>query len=224
MFDEFEAALTSKNRPFPCIFGVTGFKADRLRFAFPDPLTPKTLAPILDAYLAQARSIGPMTSLVVFARPGPVMSIDHYRDRFWNLLDELSALDGGEQPEGVSLKLDDPTWEFCFGGEPIFVVCNSPAHVLRQSRRSSGFMITFQPRWVFEGITDTDDVAVLRSLTRVRSLLEAYDAIATAPTLGKYGDPENREYTQYFIGDTNDKPTCPFVSLGEHPEKNYKQG
>lgn len=223
IFAEFEAALTSRTRPFPCTFGVAGLKADRLRFAFVDPLTPEALAPILRAYLSVARGIGPMTSLVVFARPGPVQPIETYRDRFWALLDGLARLDGSPRPEGVAPELDDPTWEFCFAGEPVFVVCNSPAHVLRQSRRASGFMITFQPRWVFEGITDSDAPSAKRALATVRDLLAAYDAVPPAPVLGSYGDPENREYAQYFIDDSNAVPACPFHRLGEPgPARKHK--
>jgi len=218
IFDEFEAALTSRSRPFPCTFGVAGLKADRLRFAFVDPLTPEALAPILRAYLATARDIGPMTSLVVFARPGPVQPTEAYRDRFWALLDGLARLDDGPRPAGVAPELDDPTWEFCFAGEPVFVVCNTPAHVLRQSRRASGFMITFQPRWVFEGITDSDDPAAQRALATVRKLLAAYDAVPPAPVLGSYGAPDNREYAQYFIDDSNTVPACPFHRLGDRRE------
>jgi FPC/CPF motif-containing protein YcgG len=214
VFAEFESAMTSRSRPFPCVFGVAGFKADRLRFAFVDPLTPEALAPILRAYLAQARTIGPMTSLVIFGRPGPVQQIDAYRDRFWGLLDGLAALDDQPWPAGYCDMLDTPSWEFCFAGEPMFVVCNTPAHVLRQSRRASSFMITFQPRWVFDGITDSDDPAVLRSLARVRDLLADFDAISPAPSLGKFGAPENREFAQYFIDDTNEAPACPFHRLG----------
>ena len=215
LFAELEAALTSGSRPFPCVFGVTGFKADRLRFAWLDPMTPETLAPVLRDYLAQARGIGPMTSLVVFTRPGPVLSTEAYRARFWDILDGLARLDDGPQPEGVARNLDDPSWEFSFAGEPIFVVCATPSQVLRQSRRSTGFMITFQPRFVFEGITDSDEPAVLRSLAKVRTLLEDYDAVPPAPFLGTYGAPGNREFAQYFIDDTNEAPVCPFHSLGE---------
>lgn len=214
LFSEFEATLTSKSRPFPCVFGVTGIKADQLRYAFLDPLTPETLAPALRSYLSVARSLGKMTSLVVFGRPGPVQDIDAYRDRFWSLLDGLERLDDAPRPSAVDRKLDSASWEFCFGGEPIFVVCNTPANVMRQSRRSTAFMITFQPRWVFEGLTDSDDPAVLKALRTVRERLADFDLIEASPHLGKYGDPENREYRQYFIDDKNDTPKCPFHQLG----------
>jgi len=219
VFAEFEATLTSKSRPFPCIFGVTGLKSNMLRYAFVDPLDPESLAPVLREYVANARGIGKMTSLVVFGRPGPVQSIDAYRDRFWNLLDGLARLDLSPRPETVPEHLDTDRWEFCFGGEPIFVVCNSPAHVLRQSRRSTSFMITFQPRWVFEGVTDTQDPAVLRALSAVRERLADFDVVEPAPYLGAYGEPGTREYQQYFIDDSNAPPACPFHALGKARDK-----
>ena len=37
MFSEFEAQMSSEARPFPCIFGVTGYRADQLRYLFLDP-------------------------------------------------------------------------------------------------------------------------------------------------------------------------------------------
>lgn len=215
VFAEFESTLESKSRPFPCVFGVSGFKADQLRFAFLDQFSAPAVAPILKEYLTSARDIGRMTSLVLFGRPGPVQNIEAYRQQFWGLLDELEGLDETPRPKGVSDQLDNPSWEFCFAGEPIFVVCNSPAHVLRQSRRSTSFMVTFQPRWVFEGITDSDDPAVLRALKTVREHLSNFDAISPAPYLGNYGDPGNREYQQYFIDDNNAPPACPFHALGQ---------
>ncbi|MEM6823501.1 MAG: YqcI/YcgG family protein [Pseudomonadota bacterium] len=225
LFSEFESTLTSKSRPFPCIFGVTGMKSDQLRYVFLDAIEADVLAPALRSYLSVARDIGRMTSLVVFARPGPVQGIEAYRARFWSILDELERIDGAPRPAGVSRRLDTPSWEFCFAGEPIFVVCNSPAHVLRQSRRSTSFMITFQPRWVFEGLTDSDDPAVLKSLRTVRERLASFDAIETSPHLGTYGDPKTREFRQYFIDDTNEVPVCPFHSLGrKDAEDDIDQG
>jgi FPC/CPF motif-containing protein YcgG len=215
VFAEFESTLTSRSRPFPCVFGVTGLKAGQLRFAFLDPLDPEETAPVLRDYLRAARGFGRMTSLVLFGRPGPVRGIDVYRDRFWNLLDGLARADTAPRPADVPEPLDTDLWEFCFDGEPVFVVCNTPAHVLRQSRRSTSFMVTFQPRWVFDGIMDEDDPAQARALRTVRERLRAFDAIEPAPFLGHYGAPGNREFRQYFIDDTNAAPGCPFHSLGQ---------
>lgn len=223
VFAEFESTLTSKSRPFPCVFGVSGLKRDQLRYVFVDPISPENRGPILEAYLKNARDIGRFTSLVVFGRPGPVQSLENYRQQFWALLDGLERIDETERPADVPTELESDHWEFCFAGEPIFVVCNSPAHVLRQSRRSTSYMVTFQPRWVFEGITDSDEPSAQKALLTVRERLAAFDAISPAPQLGSYGAEGNREYQQYFLDDTNDLPKCPFARLGETDDDNEVQ-
>jgi uncharacterized protein len=214
LFAEFESTMLSATRPFPCVFGVAGLKSQQIRFAFCDPLSSSNLEPIVGDYLTHARSFGRMTSLVAFDRPGPVEAMESYRKRFWLLLDELERLDPQIRPAFISEDLDTPAWEFCFAGEPVFVVCSSPAHVLRQSRRSTSFMVTFQPRWVFENIIGSDNPAVKRSLRTIRNRLSKYDAVEPYPFLGQYGAPDNREYQQYFIDDTNTAPACPFKALG----------
>lgn len=213
VFNELAATLTSESRPFPCIFGVNGFRTNQLRFAFLDPLDAGGLAPILEAYLGEARSYGPNTSLVVFSRPDAVASLDAYRTRFWSLLNGLASIDRNPWPEDVPQELDHPHWEFCFAGEPVFVVCNTPAHVARQSRRSSSFMLTFQPRWVFDRILGSQKAAET-AFEKVRSRLRPYDLLEPSPALGRYGEQTNREYQQYFLEETNEKPKCPFAKLG----------
>ena len=217
LFGEFAAALTSATRPFPCVFGTAGFKADQLRFAFPDPLDAASLADVLAAYLASARCFGANTSLVVIGRPGPVQSLSGDRDRFWTLLRDLAALDRGLWPPHIPPQIDTPGWEFCFGGEPVFVVCNTPAHVLRQSRRSSSFMLTFQPRWVFDRILGTP-AAARGAFGTVRRHLGRYDMLPVSPALGHFGDRANREFAQYFLGDDNERAPCPFATLHTEAE------
>jgi FPC/CPF motif-containing protein YcgG len=218
VFSEFESTVSSKTRPFPCIFGVTGLQKDQLRFTFPDPLTPETVAPLLEDYVANARSFGRMTSLVVFGRPGPVQPLEDYRNRFWSLLDGLEKVDAAPRPASVPRAIDTDLWEFCFAGEPIFVACNTPAHVLRQSRRSTSFTVIFQPRWIFDGIMNTDAPAATRAVSQIHERLEAFDAVAPNPNLGHYETPGTREYQQYFIGDTNETPRCPFHQLSRRED------
>jgi FPC/CPF motif-containing protein YcgG len=49
----------------------------------------------------------------------------------------------------------------------------------------------------------------------IREKLEAYDRVPIYPALGHYGAPENREWKQYFVPETNEPMSkrCPF-----HPE------
>lgn len=222
LFSELEASLMSDVRPFPCIFGVQGFRSGNIRFAFVDKICGDEVAPILLQYLSSARGFGKRTSLVVFGRPGPVESIRSYEKQFWSLLSSLSELDEKPWPSEIPHEIDHPSWEFCFGGEPIFVVCNTPAHVERQSRRATSFMVTFQPRWVFEGLTDTA-AAASKSSSVVRARLRRFDLVDVSPALGRYGDTSNREFRQYFLTDKNDEVECPMHSLRSDQNKKPKE-
>jgi len=208
-FAEFSAAMTTNAHPFPCVFAIEGFQEDQLRYVFLDTISVPTLACSLARYLADARQFGTNTSLVVFTRPGPVCPLDHYRSVFWSMLHDLVRIDGQPWPENIPKAMDDPKWEFSFAGEPVFVVCTTPAHIARQSRRSTGFMITFQPRWVFDKILGTAKTTEA-AFANITKRLKRYDFIQPSPHLGHYGDPNNREYRQYFLDDDNGTFEYPF--------------
>ncbi len=215
--------MGSVERPFPCIFGVRGYKGDQLRYVFHDSVDVRSLAVSLGAFLSQARSFGPNTSLVLFTKPDAILPLDVYRKKFWSLLRELVRQDNRPWPDHIPVELCDPLWEFSFAGEPVFVICNTPAHLLRQSRRSSCFMVTFQPRWVFDKILGTDKAAE-QAFSTVRKRLAPYDLVPVSPSLGKYGAPGVYEYQQYFLGDDNERTACPFRTLFETNRANHHHG
>jgi uncharacterized protein len=216
MFSEFESQMCSEARPFPCVFGVTGYRQDQLRYLFIDPLTVESLGEQLALFVSESRSCGPNTSLVVFTRPGPVQTIDAYYRKFWLLLDQLAHLDKSPWPAEIPEQIDHPMWEFSFAGEPIFVVCSTPAHVMRQSRRSSTLTLTFQPRWVFEKILGTEKAAAA-AFAEVRKRLVPYDGTSPSPLLGRYGNQDGREHQQYFLPDENNQALgCPFSRLAHN--------
>lgn len=215
LFSEFEAQMCSESRPFPCVFGVTGYRQDQLRYLFLDPLDVTALGAQLALFVSECRSHGPNTSLVVFTRPRPVQTLDAYHKKFWRMLDQLARLDKSSWPTDIPDQIDHPMWEFSFAGEPIFVVCSTPAHVMRQSRRASAFTLTFQPRWVFEKILGTEK-ATKAAFAEVRKRLVPFDTVSPSPLLGHYGDPEGREASQYFLYDDNQAaPKCPFARLAQ---------
>ena len=199
MFSEFEAQMSSEARPFPCVFGVAGYRQDQLRYLFLDPFDVEVLGAQLAQFVAESRSHGPNTSLIVFTRPRPVQTLDAYRRKMWHTLDQLARLDKSSWPDSIPEQIDHPMWEFSFAGEPIFVVCSTPAHVMRQSRRSSAFMLTFQPRWVFEKILGTEKAAAA-AFAEVRKRLIPYDGTSPSPLLGRYGAADGRDIPAIFPG------------------------
>lgn len=217
LFSEFSANLQSRNRPFPCIFGVQGFKTDQLRYIFQEALDLDLISASLKEFIRDSRTFGPNTSLVIFTRPAEIKPIETYREIFWKTLEGLAERDDESWPNHIPTRITDPKWEFCFSGEPIFVVCNTPAHLLRQSRRASCFMLTFQPRWVFDKILKTEE-STRNAFSLVRNRIANYDFLSVSPTLGKYGHPDILEYEQYFLDDKNQpqKIHCPFHTLTKH--------
>lgn len=217
--------VESTAAPFPCTFAVSAARKRSLRFAFVDGFDEEAFAPlpgVLAEYLDGHRDLGRDTSFVVlFPEDSGRAGMADYRALFWSILEFLHARDDRPWPADIPRDPDDPHWEFCFHGEPIFVVCNTPAHRARRSRHSPGFVITFQPRWVFEGIgAQTKQGRAARKVIRRR--LADYDTVTPSPALGNYGAPDNREWQQYFLADSNVPVdgACPFrAARGGGPDE-----
>jgi uncharacterized protein len=209
-------ALTSLQKPFPCTFAVAAAKKDSLRFGFIENLhdsdTWWPLVGILSDYLKIYQRISRDTSLVIIFPPGyKLLTMVEYYQKFWEILQFLHDNDPEAWPASIPCQVNDKWWEFSFGGVPIFAVCSTPAHDRRKSRSGSTFLITFQPRWVFEGLeASTSRGATARRVIRDR--LRAYDHVEPSPELGAYGSTGNREWRQYFLPDDNQDslPGCPF--------------
>jgi hypothetical protein len=207
--------MDATNLPFPCVFGVKGWKRNQLRFTFGDESdTDATgLATALREYLAIARSIGPYTSLVVtYAPTDNLRTFDEYAGRFWTILQDLHNADRSPWPSDIPRSTADPRWDFCFGGEPVFVPASLPCYVNRRSRSSYSFGMMFQPRWVFDLL-----ISDVRRLERARALIRAradrHDVVPVHPAIGVYGDPSNLEWRQYLLPDDNDTvlSRCPLM-------------
>jgi FPC/CPF motif-containing protein YcgG len=215
--ERFRCELQTERTAFPCTFAVAAYRRRHLRFAFVDSASDAStwaaLPELLTEYLATAQSIAPITSFVVFFRlEHSAHRIDWYESRFWAILQYLHAHDPAPWPADLPRDTEDPHWEFGFGGEPIFVVCNTPAHRRRRSRWSSELVVTFQPRSVFSGLA-AQTVPGEAARRTIRKRLRDYDApLEPSPTLGGYGLAGNREWKQYFLAETNDDPgeaRCP---------------
>lgn len=216
-FSDFQASLTQALKPFPCTLGAAGLAADQLRYHFIEapPATGQAvreLAAALQSFLPDARSFGKNTSLVVFFKEARDLGVRAYQTLFWDVLNRLHGLDAQPWPESVPLDPKERLWEFCFAGEPIFVVCNTPSHRARKSRYAKHFMLTFQPRWVFDGVIGDGAPHAERIRDEIRRRLLAFDALGPSPDLGGYGDEAYREWKQYFLLDTNvaQNEACPF--------------
>lgn len=220
---QFEEILTDKGKPFPCTLGIAGFNADQLRYHFVEhnPASEEAAvcaAATLQSYLPIARGCGKNTSLVIFFKETRDLGIPEYQSVFWSLLNNIHKLDSRAWPQNISKDPDSHQWEFSFGGEPIFVVCNTPSHKNRLSRYGEYFTVTFQPRWVFNGVIGTDAPSSDKIKDTIRTRLKEFDLIAPSPSLGTFGDIDNKEWNQYYLDDENmsDSLKCPFNHSSKH--------
>jgi uncharacterized protein len=225
-FRRFSRDLESSAPRFPCVFGVKAFREDGLRFVFiegdehPDDLAEPARA--LARFVRTCRSFGRFVSLVAFfAPPEEERELTDWERAFWRVLQLLRDHDEEPWPDEIPMEPEHDYWEFCFAGTPMFVVCNTPSHGRRRSRSSAGLTITFQPRWVFEGL-EGDSVAGKNARRTIRARIDRYDALPTSPRLGIYGAAGNREWQQYFLPDDNattPRGRCPLHIISENGRK-----
>jgi FPC/CPF motif-containing protein YcgG len=216
----FERSMTRERNdtPFPCFFGVEAFENADLLYTACRSMTDRdslwALRETLLEYLAVFEEYGERTPLVTFfAPPERPLTEAEYHGSLWHVLQFLHVHDPEPWPRDIPTDPDDPRWEFCFGGEPIFPTCRAPFYDDRQSRYCPvGLEITFQPRAVFEGVT-ADTEAGQRAREVIQGRLEAYDGVCPHADLGDWGVEGDREWLQYlFHADPDQQPAeCPLT-------------
>ena len=213
--------------PFPCFFGAESVaNGDPLYTAVPSTSDADALLGLgrtLVEYLGGWQDHSDRASLVAFFRPPDrELSEAEYHDTLWHVLQFLHIHDPEPWPEAIPTDPDDPYWEFCFAGEPIFPTCRAPFYEVRKSRYCPvGLEITFQPRALFEHLDVTADTAAGEHAREViQERLEGYDGVCPHADLGDWGVEGDREWPQYMLSaDETQAPTeCPITVTREHPK------
>lgn len=206
-----EKLLGGRDGDFPCHFGVDAQRNGGALYTFvPDPVEPggfdasglAALADVLEAYLETFRMHGPRTSLVTLFEPPrdrEAWGEREYRAAFWDVLQALHDADHAAWPADIPTDPAHPQFEFCYGGEPMFVTGAAPFYDERASRYNGvGLEITFQPRAVFAGITG-DTEAGQRARDRIHDRIEGYDDTGVHPHIGNWEDDDSHEWKQYLL-------------------------
>jgi uncharacterized protein len=213
-YKNFHQTVTDKT--FPCYFGMTAENRGELRYAYISQddwsQLPKALEQFIDLFDAPKLI---RHGLFVFVEPEKEeKDIPYYREYFWNILQYLHDQDEKPWPKDYPEDPDHHLWAFSFAEEPFFVFGNAPAYKQRKTRDlGNSLVLGFQPRRIFEGLEGTSKGGIM-SREKVRERVEKWDGLPKHPNISHYGDPEHREWKQYFIGD-DIKPIegkCPFHS------------
>jgi len=202
---------TLQQREYPCHFGRQALERGQLMatYATLDDLStlPDALAFFLDN---TPRVPGGRHLLCAFIRTGGHAHGEYDRG-FWRVLQYLHDHDPRPWPAQFPTSPNDPMWEFCFGGEAMFVFGAAPTHLLRASRNlGEDLVMLFQPRSVFLDILGGTPAGTA-ARARIRARLRDWDLASPHPSMGDYGEPSNFEWRQYFIPDDDSDlhPTCP---------------
>lgn len=219
--------------PFPCFFGAESVReGDPLYTAVPS-MTDKdallglggTLVEYLDVYEGH----NDRASLVAFFRPPErTLTEREYHEALWHVLQFLHVHDPEPWPEGIPTDPDDPHWEFCFAGEPMFPTCRAPFYEDRKSRYCPiGLEVTFQPRALFENLNVTGDTEAGRHAREViQNRLTEYDGVCPHADLGDWGVEGDREWVQYMLSADDEQfpDECPIHVSREHPKSDRLLG
>jgi FPC/CPF motif-containing protein YcgG len=205
---------------YPCYFAVAGEQKGTLRYSFVnDVATGIDTAALRELIRLSHENPEKRQALVVFVRPEEQLrSHDWYVRCGWDLLQKLHDADNTPWPADIPLSPAHADWEFCFGGEPLFVFGAFPSHYRRRSRNlGPSAVLLFQPRSVFRGI-EGGTAGGVQARRVIRRRLAAWDLAPLHQSMGDYGDPSNFEASQYFIPDGPETSgPCPLVIRGAAP-------
>jgi len=215
-YDQLHDTLASSATKFPCIYAIRAQRHNTLRFVFLDDsesdASIAAFGEALSEYVKVCRSLTPHTAFLAFFGPDrEAMTLEEHHSEFWRVLQRLHELDPRPWPEQIPIDPAEPLWEFCFDGEPMFVLGSGPVHVTRRSRYSPVRAISFQPRFMFDELIATP-VLLSRARKIIRDRVLEMDGLPVHPMIQMYHEDGNREWRQYVVPEDNSpiEGSCPF--------------
>lgn len=200
---------------FPCTFTGVPFATGEVSFAHhawnpadeDSVLLPAVVADL--ECLADATRNAPDLLAVLFIDHGggPAPTLNDEFELARAVVDRVREVHGSEGPPP-----SHSLWTLDCRGVGLFLNFSSANHRARRSRNVGPVLtVIAQARESF----DRKGRAEERVRARIRKRIASYDDVPPHPCLGSYGDPNNREALQYFLGD--DPTTAWDVTTSPHP-------
>jgi len=194
--DSFESVVA--NPDFPCVFATRALVDDELLFGSLENLD-CTLGDIAAAVgdAVQVIAMDPAQVVILFIGAGST-SLEEDNALAAAITRELMHSSELDWPLDQSRDPADPLWILWVNGVDLFVNYSTPNHALRKSRNvGSSFAMILQSRSSFDRFAGRNN----STRTVIRKRLERYDGIPVHAALGSFGDVDNREIEQFFLGD-----------------------
>jgi len=185
---------------FPCPFAAGAISRDELVFASVRDLAqpvPAVASRITE--LTRLIAERPMTVGALFVTHPGAGDVAEETAFVTELLDHLADPETTDWPAAAPRDRRDPRWSLWVRGVELFMNVSSPGHGPRRSR-NLGRAVTLLVQW--RGAFD-DYPAGHPVRQSIRRRVEAYDGIPPHPALGAFGDEDNHEADQYYLGPGN---------------------
>ncbi|HLI70188.1 MAG TPA: YqcI/YcgG family protein [Ktedonobacteraceae bacterium] len=212
------------NRGFPCHFARIAEATGCAYFAFATSPHDETQLQHIVTCLSEftnmtkaSRKRRRHTLLVTFKPETNPQDNEYYAKAFWGLLNYLHQHDQEAWPTQIATTPDDPNFEFCFNGVPMFTFANTPAYSKRRSRNlGDSFVVVFNPYSSFSGVQLLTPGGK-GARTQIRKRLESYDRVACYGEFGQIDGDIPLAWKSYFIPDDNVPMStpCPFHYRGK---------
>jgi len=209
-YTTFRETMTDGEQPFPCYFAVEAQEQGSIRYTFPESSTDEEsldrLADDIEEFVDIYENIGKYPSLVIMFRPPEQdQPAEVYKNRFWNVLEHLQKVDPEPWPATVPTDPKHPKWQYCFAGEPLFLLARAPFYEARRSRYAPyGLEIDIQPQNTFDDLTGFDDTGQ-KARTLIKERQAAYDDIERHPDILDHIDPRERQWKKFMLPETNEE-------------------
>jgi len=199
---------------FPCLFARKAWRAGSIWFQFCEGDRYVAAREALAAYTDMVKTVAIEERLyrplcLVFRDEEGEHAMDQHAAA-WKLLKWLHRYDPQAWPAKVPDDTDDPAWTFCFNGVPLFVNISSAAHVQLKSRNLGRWLVlVVNPRENFDVVASASSPHGRMLRARIRGRVERYNQAPVPASLGFHGEPGNREWMQYQLGEPGlEAPAC----------------
>jgi FPC/CPF motif-containing protein YcgG len=205
------------DRTFPCHFGTEALLRGGLFFTSVSSTRTSELtklAEVIDQFATASAGLPMRSALIAFVDTRGSEQLAEDEATFWRVLRYLYH-------ESNSADNDDPStpqWSFPFRTHRLFFNGHSPHYHRRRSRSATDTVHIVIQTVQNLGLLTGQSRQAVAAANEIRAKVDRYDAIPRSPQLAHHGTPDNLDWRQFWLLDSNrpDTRTCPLMKDNPH--------